>query len=73
MALRLALPRLFLMKRSLTTCPCLLEKMDQEKFMKHTALKQIRDTELASKELFEDAKAKNKETFKGVFILQDIF
>ena len=42
-----------------------MEKMDQEKFMKNTQLKQIRDTQLASKELFEDVKAKNKQTFKG--------
>ena len=71
MALRIArffereLSRSFLnKKRPLTTCSCLLEKMDQEKYMKNTLIKQERDTQLASKELFQDAKAKNKETFK---------
>ena len=60
------LSRLFLnKKRTLTTCPCLMEKMDQEKYMKNTLIKQARDTQLASKELFQDTKAKNKETFKG--------
>jgi len=77
MALRIArffdreLSRSFLnKKRPLTTCSCLLEKMDQEKYMKNTLVKQERDTQLASKELFQDAKAKNKETFKGAL---DIF
>ena len=42
-----------------------MEKMDQEEFQKNTLIKQTRDTKLASKELFEDVKAKNKKTFKG--------
>jgi len=68
---RLTLKRLLLTNnRPLSTCSCLMEKMDQEKFMKNTQLKQIRDTQLASKELFEDVKAKNKQTFKGAL---DIF
>ena len=54
-------------KRSLRTCPCLMEKMDQEEFQKNTLIKQTRDTKLASKELFEDVKAKNKKTFKGLW------
>lgn len=63
---RLVLPRFFVIgKRSLRTCPCLMEKMDQEEFQKNTLIKQTRDTKLASKELFEDVKAKNKKTFKG--------
>ena len=43
-----------------------MEKMDQEEFQKNTLIKQTRDTKLASKELFEDVKAKNKKTFKGL-------
>ena len=44
-----------------------MEKMDQEEFQKNTLIKQTRDTKLASKELFEDVKAKNKKTFKGLW------
>ena len=53
MALRMArffdreLWRAFLnKKRTLTTCTCHMEKMDQEKYMKNTLMKQARDTQL---------------------------
>ena len=45
------------------------KKMTQEDFVKHTELKQIRDTELVSKELFKDAKRKNRETYMGALDL----
>ena len=53
--------------RHFRTCTPFHKKMDQQKFMKETQLKQIRDTELMAKELFEDfdEKQKNKENFKG--------
>ena len=45
------------------------KKMTQKDFVKHTELKQIRDTELVSKELFVDSKKKNKDTYMGALDL----
>ena len=45
------------------------KKMSQKDFVKHTELKQIRDTELVSKELFAETKKKNKDTFMGALDL----
>jgi signaling intermediate in Toll pathway protein len=53
-------------RRTFVTSCFKMEKVkNQEEFAKKMQLKQIRDTDLASKELFEATKAKNKETFMG--------
>jgi len=65
MALLQLLPRLIPLTRNISSCSILMEKLDQDKFQKQTQLKAVRDSRLVSKELFEDAKAKNRETFKG--------
>lgn len=54
-----------ILKRNFSTCPILMEKMDQKKFLERRELKRIRDSDIATKELFEDSKAKNKEAFMG--------
>ncbi len=63
---RLCKPFTATSRNGISTCKLLLsKKLTQDDFVKKTELKRVRDTELASKELFEDVKKKNKQTFKG--------
>ena len=53
-----------------TACSRLMsKKMTQKDFVQHTELKKVRDTEMVSKEIFSEAKRKNKETYMGALEL----
>ena len=48
-----------------TSCSVMSGKLTQKEFENKTLRDQIRDEKLQGKEMFEDVKTKNKETFKG--------
>lgn len=60
-----------LIARSVSTCSALRSsnKLTQKEFAKKTELKKIRDIDETSRVLFQEAKAKDKETFKGALEL----
>lgn len=62
--------RLLASIRSVSTCASLRSnKLTQKEYAKKTELKKLRDIEETSRILFQEAKAKDKETFKGALEL----